>query len=245
MNTIKMLQWNVWYHENYKNTVEFIKKTNPDILCAQELTINFGANPGIDIPKEIAKANGYNYFFQAAKITGTNGEELQMGNAIFSRFPIQDKKYSLVQDGKDSADSEDRYYIEVLLHIKGTQLKVGTVHLSYSPAFAMTEKKLAEAEKLYGAVQNNHEKFILTGDMNAKPGSPIIEGLEEMFIHADPNTDRPTWTTKPFSYQGFEADSLDWRLDYIFATEDINVVSNKIIETNYSDHLPILAEVQI
>jgi endonuclease/exonuclease/phosphatase family metal-dependent hydrolase len=119
------------------------------------------------------------------------------------------------------------------------------VHLSYSPAFAMTEKRLAEADKLYEAVQENHEKFILAGDMNAKPDSPIVKKLEEMFIHADPNTDRPTWTTKPFSYQGFEANSRDWRLDYVFATEDINILENRIIDTHYSDHLPILTEIQI
>jgi endonuclease/exonuclease/phosphatase family metal-dependent hydrolase len=132
-----------------------------------------------------------------------------------------------------------------VLDINDRQLKVGTVHLSYSTAFAMTQKRLDEGEKLFEAVQDNHEKYILTGDMNAKPNSPIIKKLEDIFIHADPNTDRPTWTTKPFSYQGFEANSRDWRLDYIFATEDINVIENKILETNFSDHLPILAQIQI
>jgi endonuclease/exonuclease/phosphatase family metal-dependent hydrolase len=71
--------------------------------------------------------------------------------------------------------AEDRTYVEVRLDVNDTKLKVGTVHLSYSTAFAMTEKKLGEADKLYEAVQDNHEKFILTGDMNAKPDSPIIK----------------------------------------------------------------------
>jgi endonuclease/exonuclease/phosphatase family metal-dependent hydrolase len=249
MDTIKILQWNVWYHEKYENIVEFIKHTNADIVCCQELTVNFAeANPGINVPDEIAKACNYNYFFHPQSIYGTGSQQVQMGNGIFSKFPIVSAGYRYVQKADPSIKSyetEDRTYVEAILNINGKQLKVGSVHLSYSPAFAMTEKRLAEADKLYEAVQENHEKFILAGDMNAKPDSPIVKKLEEMFIHADPNTDRPTWTTKPFSYQGFEANSRDWRLDYVFATEDINILENRIIDTHYSDHLPILTEIQI
>jgi endonuclease/exonuclease/phosphatase family metal-dependent hydrolase len=248
MDTVKILQWNVWYHERCENIVNFIKHINPDIVCCQELTVNFKeANPGINVPKEIAQACGYNYFFHPMTIYGNGNEAVQMGNGVFSKFPIISSDFKYIQRSDPnikSYETEDRTYIESVLDIGGKYLRVGTVHLSYSTAFAMTEKRLNEAEKLYAAVQNNHEKFILTGDMNAKPDSPIIKKIEEMFIHADPNTDRATWTTKPFSYQGFKADSRDWRLDYIFATEDINILSNKIIDTTYSDHLPVLSEIQ-
>jgi endonuclease/exonuclease/phosphatase family metal-dependent hydrolase len=249
LETISLLQWNVWYNEKYQNIIDFIKRTNADIVCCQELTVNFKeANPGIDVPAEIAKACGYNYYFHPMTIYDAKGEQVQMGNGIFSKFPIISKIFTYVQKADPkihSYETEDRTYVEVVLNINDRQLKVGTVHLSYSTAFAMTQKRLDEGEKLFEAVQDNHEKYILTGDMNAKPNSPIIKKLEDIFIHADPNTDRPTWTTKPFSYQGFEANSRDWRLDYIFATEDINVIENKILETNFSDHLPILAQIQI
>jgi endonuclease/exonuclease/phosphatase family metal-dependent hydrolase len=249
MDTIKILQWNVWYHEKYENIVEFVKHTNADIVCCQELTVNFAeANPGIDVPAEIAKACNYNYYYQPVTAYSDNGEEVRQGNGIFSKLPILEKNFKYVQKvypSIKSYDTEDRAYVEVTLGINNKRLKVGTVHLSYSTAFAMTEKRLAEAESLYKAVESNHEKFIFACDLNAKPDSPIVKKLEEMFIHADPNTDRPTWTTKPFSYQGFKANSRDWRLDYIFATEDINILENRILDTPYSDHLPILTEIQI
>jgi endonuclease/exonuclease/phosphatase family metal-dependent hydrolase len=249
MNTIKLMQWNVWYHEKYQNIVDFIKRSGADIVCCQELTTNFiDANPGIDVASEIAKACNYNYYYQPVTAYNDRGQEIKQGNGIFSKFPIVEKSFKYVQKADPnikSFDTEDRAYVEIIVDIEGKLLKVGTVHLSYSTAFAMTEKKLAEAEKLYEIVKGNHEKFIFAADLNAKPDSPIIKKLEELFIHADPNTDRPTWTTKPFSYEGFEANSRDWRLDYIFATEDINVITNKILDTSYSDHLPILTEIQI
>jgi exonuclease III len=49
MNTMKLLQWNVWYDEKADNVVDFIKDTDADIVCAQELTVNGPANPGIDV----------------------------------------------------------------------------------------------------------------------------------------------------------------------------------------------------
>jgi endonuclease/exonuclease/phosphatase family metal-dependent hydrolase len=213
MRTVKIMQWNIWFHENYQNIIQFINKVNPDIVCAQELTINYNGNPDVNVAEEIAKACDYKYFFHPTTIYDTEGKPGSIGNGIFSRFPIVASKHVYVQKADPnirSYETEDRTYVEAVLDVSGKKLKIGTVHLSYSAAFTMTEKR-----------------------------------LEEMFMHADPNTDRPTWTTKPFSYQGFEADKLDWRLDYIFATEDINVVSNKILETPYSDHLPILSEISI
>jgi endonuclease/exonuclease/phosphatase family metal-dependent hydrolase len=249
METVKILQWNVWYYEKYQNLVEFIKKTDADIVCCQELTVNFKeANPGIDVAAEIAKACNYNYYFQPVTTYNDHGEEVKQGNGIFSRFPILENNFKYIQraDPKiKSYDTEDRAYVEIVADVNGKHLRIGTVHLSYSTAFTMTDKRLAEAENLYKAVQGNHAGFILAADLNAGSDSRIVNRLEELFIHADPNTERPTWPTKPFSYEGFEVNKLDWRLDYIFVTEDINIIENKIIDTSYSDHLPILAEIQI
>jgi endonuclease/exonuclease/phosphatase family metal-dependent hydrolase len=244
VNTIKILQWNVWYHEKYKNIIDFIKRTDADIVCAQELTTHGPANPNTDIPEEISKACNYDFYYCSSTVNFEGHEkDFEYGDGIFSRFPIKAKRHFKIQEKEDYG--EDRYYIEVDILVDGKLITIGTVHLLFSPFFEITKQRLDEAEKLFEVVKSKHEKFILTGDMNAKPDSEVIKKLEEMFIHADPNTDRPTWTTKPFSYQGFEANSRDWRLDYIFATEDINVVTNKIIDTQYSDHLPILTEIQL
>jgi endonuclease/exonuclease/phosphatase family metal-dependent hydrolase len=244
MDTLKILQWNVLYQEKSENIVKFIENTKPDIFCGQELTINGPGNPTTDIPAMIAKEGGYESFYHSftANFSGYDSP-FEYGDGIFSKFPIKEKRKFKLQEKEKYG--EDRYYIEADILIGSQIVTVGTVHLLYTPYFKITQQRIDEAEKLFQIIANRHDKFILTGDMNATPDSSIIKRLEEMFIHADPNTDRATWTTKPFSYQGFEANSRDWRLDYIFATEDINVVNNKIIETNYSDHLPILTEIQI
>lgn len=38
-------------------------------------------------------------------------------------------------------------------------------------------------------------------------------------------------------------DALDWRLDYIFGSSDIVVNSSEVLQTEFSDHLPVIIEV--
>ena len=83
------------------------------------------------------------------------------------------------------------------------------------------------------------------GDLNAVPSSNLIQELDRNYKHFSPDYSEPTWTTKPFSHEGFEVDSLSYRLDYIFGSDDIELVNSKIISTEYSDHLPIMATVEL
>lgn len=41
MKHIKILQWDVWYLEDIKNIAAFLKENKADIICLQELTIDF------------------------------------------------------------------------------------------------------------------------------------------------------------------------------------------------------------
>ena len=85
----------------------------------------------------------------------------------------------------------------------------------------------------------------MSGDFNVTENSNLIKNLAHHLQNAGPDYSHKTWTTKPFSYLGFETDKLNYRLDYVFATPDINIVSAKILNTEYSDHLPILIEFKI
>ena len=86
--------------------------------------------------------------------------------------------------------------------------------------------------------------FIFTGDLNLSPNAKSIRLIEKELKHCGPDYKEPTWTTKPFSFMGFEETKLKWRLDYIFASKDVKIINSKIIKTRYSDHLPIILEIE-
>lgn len=194
--------------------------------------------------EEIMKIGGYNGYYKIFLF----GEEVNMGNGIFSKFPLSNSKEIYVQ--RSNGDPEDythenRMYLQADARIGDNLLTIGTTHLSYSHKFEMTPDRLTEFDRMFSNIRNYKENFIVAGDFNATPNSSIIKKMNDDFNLASPPLDEKTWTTKPFDYGGFRADTLDWRLDYIFATRDIKVIDTKILQTDTSDHLPILTIFEI
>lgn len=241
---ISVLQWNVWYKEKADNIISFLKSQDADILCLQELTTGSHINPLRNLPEEIA-ALGYNPLFQQTLEKQKGTEYYHMGNGIFSKFPITGNRHVYIQHEVPGGgyELENRVYVEARLDINGKPFTIGTVHMSYIEEFKTTEGKKAETERLIGAIKQNTEHFLLTGDLNATPGTETIRMLDEVLSSAGPTYDQPTWTTKPFEHLDFKANTLDWRLDYAYATKDVKIVSGKILQTDASDHLPILIEI--
>ncbi len=63
--------------------------------------------------------------------------------------------------------------------------------------------------------------------------------------NTDDKQTEPTWTVYPFDYKGFKETELKYRLDHIFVSKDLNVHDFKVIQSKGSDHLPVLATVNI
>lgn len=243
---IKILQWNIWVKENHNNIVKELRRINADIVCTQELIQN--SKTKLDVTKYIAKRLNYYYFFQAAETWDNRDEKNTQGNAIFSKYSIIGKYYKYVQKpihNPSDAMHEGRVYVEATVKINNKRITLGTTHLSYSHRFEIDNRRKKEANILFDIIRTKNKNYIFTGDLNTAQDSYIVNKLGKILQPAGPNYYKKTWTTKPFEYLGFKEDKLRWRLDYVFASHDIKVVNSKIIKTKCSDHLPILAEIEI
>lgn len=213
---VKILQWNVWYKEDIQNVKELIKEINPDVVCLQELTVGLNKEDSKNnTPQYLAKELGFNYY---SKEITLSGNKFKLANAIFTKFKIGKTFYKWVNEetGKGGYDDEYRAYIEVEIDSGGKPLTIGTTHLSYTHMFEPTARKLEEVDKLIDLINKKQSGYVLTGDFNAKPGSEVINKIEKCLKNCGPSYDTNTWTTKPFYYNGFNANTLDWRLDYVF-----------------------------
>lgn len=244
MTKFTILQWNVWYLEDIKNIVSFLKENKADIICLQELTIDFDKQNNIHTPDYIAKELGYNVYYQDIAFAG---KTTKLANAIFSKHKLTDTRTTWINQerGSGNYDDENRAYVEAKVSVYGKELTVGTAHMSYTHAFEPTSRKLQEVDVLITAIKDNTKNFVLTGDFNAPPDSEVINRLVKYVKNLGPSYDQKTWTTKPFSYNGFEVNSLDYRLDYAFGSEDIATRSARVLKTEFSDHLPILVEIDL
>lgn len=243
MKPLTFLQWNILYIEQPANIIKLLKELKPDIFALQELTSGFEIHNGQNIPELIAKELGYNYY---AKLTAGSlnvGDE-EFGNGIFSRFPITNQKFHWIQEYDPKVekgyDNEYKAYIEITVDVGGRPLTIGTAHLSYTHRFINYPRKRREADKLLAILDTKKSNYIFSGDFNSRPNSYTVKGIAKRLKHAGPKFDAMTWTTKPFSYRGFEENELNWRLDYVFVTKDVKVLESEVVDTKFSDHLPIL-----
>ncbi len=244
---ITVLQWNIWYAEDIHNITQFLLEHPADIICVQELAINHPNQPVVDTPKYLAEKLGYNYHYKHLPLNTTDGTPIMWADGIFTKFPITNKRFVWINQpkGKGGYDDEYRAYVEITVEIGGKELTVATTHMSYTDGFYETANKKREANRLAEIIKDRRRNYIFAGDLNVTPDSYTIEQINKHLEHAGPDFQQKTWTTKPFSYRGFEETDLNWRLDYIFATKDVKVLSAKILQTDYSDHLPIFAKLKL
>ena len=146
-------------------------------------------------------------------------------------------------DYTDDYEKQSRNLIEVKVRINKQEFYVFTTHFTYSPAFADTPIKVKEAERIVKIIKEKRP-IILAGDFNSHFKSEVIKKIDKEVSYID-KEHNPTWTKHPFSYKGFEETRLKWKLDYIFISKKMKCKNFKIIDTDISDHLPIVADIEL
>lgn len=188
--TLSLLQWNIWYKEDIRSIVQFLREHPADVICLQELTTQDIPEIG-HTPDYIAEQLGYEYYYEIADL---GPDTIPVGNGIFSKFPIVSSRTVWINqtEGSGGYDDQPRAYIEATLQVGNQRLTVGTTHMSYTKAFVSTPRKEQEADKLVQALQASKGNFIFTGDLNAEPDSPTTQKIKSALKHVGPDLQEPT-----------------------------------------------------
>ena len=242
--SISFLQWNILVTEPIENIAKTIKSLDPDIAVLQEISKNFEEQNQKDTGKYLANELGYNYFVKEAHIWK---DGRLVSNGIYTKHKILNSKYIYIKNSEDGADEdwskEGRVYIEASIDMNSRVLNIGTTHLSYVSAFKWNDDKEKEAKKLLNILKDKNKNFIFGGDLNAFPDSSVVRGIMCNLQHCGPSFEEKTFANKPFDDgRGFSGEDLAYRIDYVFASYDLKILSSKIVQTPFSDHLPILVE---
>ena len=228
------------------SVLRFIKGTDADIICLQEvdLTGEYDVNKFIrsHFPEY---ESGY---FMFVNTEGT------YGNVTLSRFPISNK-------GKLQFEKSANQAIYTDLKVNdGTTIRVYNCHFeSYnisitglaksishrdSTIVRDTEEKMRrsiirrreQVEQVMSDIEGCSVEAIVVGDFNDNPMSytyhRLMKGRKDTFVE---------------SGKGFGATySALWpfiRIDYILYPSHFKAVSNSIPRLKYSDHYPVIAEI--
>lgn len=231
-NTLRVMTFNIHHGTGMDNKLDLerlaaiIKTQQVDIVALQEVDRGTSRSGRRDLPEELARLTGMRSCF-GKNIDYQGGA---YGNAILSRFPILETTNVLYQM---LTRHEQRGLLQCLLDVHGRKLLFFSTHLDYHNDD--TERAL-DVKTIKTAIDaHTNAPVILCGDFNEGPGSRTYKRLTQFLA----DTWKEVGRGPGFTFSS----SAPWsRIDYIFHSSALRPLSASVIETNASDHLPIVAE---
>ncbi len=213
---------------DYDVMADAIKQCNADIVGLNEMR-DKGWSRGFDRQTELlSKATGLDYFYFGRTIW--ESVRNPFGNGFLSRYKIVDVEMIPIPDPLKKAGNqlyETRGIIKAVLE---NGLTVLVTH------FGLNDDEQINAVNTI--IENlPEEKAILMGDFNVTPDNPVLDPIKErMRDTADVMTEQKL---------SFPSGNPVKKIDYIFVTSDIQVVSADIPDIVASDHRPFVAEIKL
>ncbi|MEK7059996.1 MAG: endonuclease/exonuclease/phosphatase family protein [Patescibacteria group bacterium] len=238
---VKILSWNIWCGTYLDEVTEFLKNANADIIALQEVVEDERGNLVEIIAKELdyeyVHAIGMNMPVRFLPKYGKDDKRtIKFGTAILSKYKIIDSKiYELVDENKRLVVGADIKIGNEILHIFSIHLK----HTHQKPSEIQDE----ETENLLKLLPDKNT--IVMGDFNALPESFPIQKMKQELKDTEINSNTPTWSVYDNGCIGCLVKEIKYKLDYIFTSKDLKTNLFKVYKSKASDHLPILAIINL
>lgn len=205
-----------------------IKDISADIVGLNEMRGKGLHAQYTDQVKILARLTGMEYYFFARAIEVPN--KGPYGNGFLSRIPILKAETILIDDPvtkKYGGYYESRCILKVELVGDVTVL---VTHFGLNPD---------EQENAVSAVLDNisDKKCILMGDFNVTPDDHVLDPIREKMKDTADRFDGPRLS--------FPSDNPNRKIDYIFVSKDVEVMSANIPPIVASDHRPHVATVKL
>lgn len=232
---MKIMSFNTQHCLNYlEQKIDFdimaraIRECDADIIGLNEMRntgVHHEYSDQVGILSKLTDVNEH-YFAEAIKFSGTN----PYGNGLLSKLAIISAETIIIPD--PNPKKYDGYY-ETRCVLKATLEGGITVLVSH---FGLNPDEQQNAVKT--VVENlADEKCILMGDFNMTPDNPILDPIRARM------TDSSAYFNEP--KLSFPSDKPNIKIDYIFTSPDIKVISADIPNIVASDHRPHTAEVEL
>ncbi len=230
---MKIMSFNTQHCLNYiTREIDFrvmadaILSVGADIVGLNEMR-GKGVDPDYDRQTEIlSEMTGlpYYYFAKAIDVGGEN----PYGNAILSRYPLLSAETVMIDEPENPIPGK-HYERRCILKAKiESGLTLLVTHFGLSP-----EERV---QAVRGAVSLlERERCILMGDFNATPADPVLLPIRERLRDAAELFEKPLLS--------FPSSEPVEKIDYIFVSRDLSIVSADIPPIVASDHRPHTAEI--
>lgn len=249
---IKFIQINIFKGKYLDALVDFLKQEQPDFVAMQEVSsgpVNLYKGKD-DLFATIKSETGLEGVFDPVQMF-VDAPKAAFGNAVFSRFPIKESSVVILSRFRSVTLEEfanpefwpqlSRHVLDVTVDLGGTKLDVMSWHGAWTPFPQDTKETLKQAQLLADYLGSYKEPFVLGCDANAVPESKTIGLVNEAAVNLMTNS-VVKQTTHPTAHKIAPRGYL---IDYIFASPDLELKSLTVPEVLVSDHLPVIAELEL
>ena len=229
---LKIMSFNTQHCKNfiskkidYNSIANLIKKYDIDVIGLNEIFGNFLIIKS-QVSK-IAKKLGYYYYFGKA----TDIAFRKYGNAIISKYPILNTEIiHIPYPIKFKKHYQKRTILKVNILVNNKVLHIYITHLGLN-----TDEQENGINALIKNVSN--KKTIVMGDFNMTPDNNIIKPINNILCDTSIkfNNNLKSWPSNDPKY----------KLDYIFVSNDIEIIYADILNEIISDHLPYIAKIEL
>lgn len=246
-DTIRIINYNIQAgigndgDYDIRRTAEVIRKSGADIVGLTEVDVHFDSRSNFDNQVEILAEELGMYSFYGPIYDLDPYEEGQprrkYGMAILSKYPIIDAhNHEITRLSTQDENPEPRPmpgFPEAKINVDGKVFSFYVTHLDYRGNPMIREMQVDDTLNIFSEVVGPK---ILVGDLNALPDAPEVGPLFEYLNDSWELGGGGEGYTFPVS-------NPHKRIDYILVNQGINVVNSEVIDTEASDHFPVITDI--
>lgn len=252
---LKVIQVNIYKGRYLDSLIDFLKKENPDFVTMQEVTTGGFSLSGVE------KADVFRELLHELKMFGVFHGDLKLkeekdskfGNAVFSKHRIIKSKVLTLKtfrpvtndelNGKSGEVREkiDRHLLDAEVNFRDKDIHIMSWHGAWTAPPHDTPETKKQAELVYRYIMNVDEPFILGGDLNAILGSKTVDLISSASNNLMLKCN-VSMTTNPDVHKIAPRGFL---IDYLFTSSEFKFKSIEVPQITVSDHLPVVAELEI
>ncbi len=259
---MKLLNWNICIKmDNTSGVINFVEEQKADICAFQEAMNGIEENV-FDMYKsknELVNLKEYS-FNEFAPLFITDGiikhgiktrdfgGKAEQGALLLSKYEIKEHYnqfyYNDYKQGFDATYFKEKEWCRsiqnAILNINGKNIQVINVHALWNKDKIGDDRTIMQSDFILSKIRKDIP-CIVVGDFNLLPNTKSIEMIDEKMINLikeyNIKSTRPTFDDN--------LDKGDLVCDYIFVNDKIKVNDFKVIDTNISDHMPLILDFDI
>ena len=249
--------------DNTSGVIDLLNNLAPDFVALQESmmphekSVYAGFRSGEDISNYFFDQMPYSFFaplYIAKCVTNSGvvikdfGGKAEQGTQVLSRHPICSAEnkfyYGGYKIGYDATHFKEKDWARSILVAiislpNNKKIKIIDVHGIWNLTRMGDNRTIAQSEFIIAELLKDEMPTIVAGDFTLLPESPSIKMLEQYLTNL--SVKYKLQITRPKS----DNDKKCMVVDYIFVTNDIKVKDFMVVDTDVSDHLPLMLDFDI